>query len=127
MVSKDARRGAQFRYDGVTVDPRLGEVRCLYSLDERQFVETIKISAPQDAWSRPGVDGAVRLLFLVAAISYYKTGAPPVIDTGELALTDAERELLHALVVDGLGEFSLELGVGKRAGISRSSAAQRAS
>ncbi|MDQ1747772.1 MAG: UDP-N-acetyl-alpha-D-muramoyl-L-alanyl-L-glutamate epimerase [Frankiaceae bacterium] len=61
---------------------------------------------PSDAWSKPAVEAAVRLVFLTAGVSYYKTAAPPVIDVGDIALSRTEQEFLRALYVDGLGEFS---------------------
>jgi hypothetical protein len=105
-VSNDRGRGARFRYDGVTIDSEAGVLRCRYSLDDDQFVETVRFNAPPQAWAKPGVAAAVRLVFLTAAVSYYKTGAPPTIDTGDLAVTDTERNFITRLIVDGLGEFS---------------------
>ena len=54
---------------------------------------------------------AARLVFLLAGISCYKTAAPPVINTGETALTPREREFLRAFYTDGLGEFAYRNGI----------------
>src|SRR5690606_19698408 len=43
---------------------------------------------------------------LLAGVSYYKAGAPPVIDLGSHAVTDTERAFLREYYVDGLGEFA---------------------
>ena len=49
---------------------------------------------------------AARLVFLLAGVSYYKTAAPPVVDFGETALTDAEHGFLREFYLQGLGEFA---------------------
>ena len=54
---------------------------------------------------------AVRLLFLLAGVSYYKTAAPPVIDLGDHGLTEAEERLLRAFYIDGLGEYAYRNGL----------------
>ncbi len=45
-------------------------------------------------------------MFLLAGVSYYKTAAPPVIDLGPTALTDAELAFLREFYLQGLGEFA---------------------
>jgi hypothetical protein len=57
------------------------------------------------------VTEAARLVFLLAGVSYYKTAAPPVIDLGQTAVTDAERAFLRAFYLDGLGEFAYRNGL----------------
>lgn len=93
----------RFRYDGFTLDADTGELSCRYSLDDRTFTE-------RHAFSPPGVNPAAqagaRLVFLLAGVSYYKTGAPPVIDLGDHAVTEQERAFLHDYYVDGLAEFA---------------------
>ena len=61
---------------------------------------------------RPADPGrGARLVFLLAGVSYYKTAAPPVIDLGDTAVTDAERAFLAGFYVDGLGEFGYRNGL----------------
>jgi UDP-N-acetyl-alpha-D-muramoyl-L-alanyl-L-glutamate epimerase len=50
-------------------------------------------------------------VFLLAGVSYYKTAAPPVIDLGQHAVTDAERAFLRAFYLEGLGEFGYRNGI----------------
>jgi hypothetical protein len=57
------------------------------------------------------VTQAARLVFLLAGVSYYKTAAPPVIDLGHTAVTDAERRFLRSFYLDGLGEFGYRNGL----------------
>ena len=57
-------------------------------------------------WADPAVQAAVRLLYLVAGVSYYKTTAAPVIDLGYLATSSLERSFLIEYYTHGLGEFA---------------------
>ena len=106
-----ADRGVRFRYDGFTVDPEHGELRCTYSLDDRSFTERFVLAADPAAWAQPAATAAARLVFLLAGVSYYKTGAPPVVDTGDTALTVRERDFLRTYYLDGLGEFAYRNGL----------------
>jgi hypothetical protein len=94
-----------FRYRGVDVDPALGIVRCTYATSGHTFTETFDFG-PDGDWSHPAVDAAVRLLFLLAGISYYKTTAAPLIDLGTTSTTADERAFLLTYFQDGLGEFA---------------------
>ena len=103
-----------FRYVGFDFDVDSGVLSCRYALDDLEFEERIGFHTPVPAERRELATRAFRLIHLLAGISYYKAGCPPRIDLGGDALTDAERQLLHAFYVHGLGEFSyrnrLDLG-----------------
>jgi UDP-N-acetyl-alpha-D-muramoyl-L-alanyl-L-glutamate epimerase len=103
-VSSPVRRGDLFRYESYEIDAAAGLVACHYSVDGRRFEERVTLS-PAGDWAAPAVRAAARLLFLLAGVSYYKTAAPPVIDLGQTAITDRERDLLYEFYVQGLGEF----------------------
>jgi hypothetical protein len=45
------------------------------------------------------------LLFLLTGVSYYKAGAPPVVDLGATALTATELTWLREFYLEGLGEY----------------------
>ncbi|MBC7373596.1 MAG: endonuclease domain-containing protein [Frankiales bacterium] len=105
------QRGRRFRYDGFTVDASHGELRCTYSLDDRQFTERFVLSSEPAAWEQPAATAAARLVFLLAGVSYYKTAAPPVIDLGDTALTALERGFLLSFYLEGLGEFAFRNGL----------------
>jgi UDP-N-acetyl-alpha-D-muramoyl-L-alanyl-L-glutamate epimerase len=94
-----------FRYDRFRTDADRGLLTCHYSLDGREFTEHVALK-PGRRWRGPAASAAARLVFLVAGVSYYKTAAPPVIDMGEVALTDTERAFLHEFYTEGLGEFA---------------------
>ena len=95
----------RFHYDGFTVDTDSGTVACTYSTPSHSFTERYSFGSDRD-WDRPGVAEALRILFLLAGVSYYKTTAAPVIDLGDTATTPAERAFLTGYYVDGLGEFA---------------------
>jgi hypothetical protein len=92
-------------YDAFHIDTDSNQLVCQYRLDEWQFTETVALPGGGD-WSTPAVREAARLVFLLAGVSYYKAGAPAVIDLGIHAVTDAERAFLREYYVDGLGEFA---------------------
>jgi UDP-N-acetyl-alpha-D-muramoyl-L-alanyl-L-glutamate epimerase len=99
------QRAEQFRYDGYTIDPTRGEVHCTYSTGGYSFTERYDFG-PEGNWSDPAVEAAVRILFLMAGVSYYKARAARVIDLGPIATTPAERTFLKEYFVHGLGEFA---------------------
>src|ERR1700733_11097724 len=96
---------APFRYESWQLDPERGLLSCRYSLGDRQFEEKVTFD-PGGRWDDPAAGQAARLVFLLAGISYYKTTAPPVIDLGTTAVTDAERDFLRTFYLEGLGEFA---------------------
>jgi hypothetical protein len=104
------RPGGEFRYESYETDAEAGLLSCRYSVDGRPFEERITLS-PAGRWDHPAVDAAARLVFLLAGVSYYKTAAPPVIQTGDIALTPRERGFLRGFYLDGLGEFAYRNGI----------------
>lgn len=102
---------APFCYDGYQIDPARGLLSCRYSLGDYLFTEQFTVPAPAAHWARDHVGEAARLVFLLAGVSYYKTAAPPVIDLGDTAVTDAERAFLRSFYLDGLAEFGHRNGL----------------
>ena len=100
----------RFRYDGFAVDRRSGTVSCTYSTASHSFTERFTFG-PDGDWDHPAATGALRILFLLAGVSYYKTTAAPVIDLGDTPTTAAERAFLAAYYADGLAEFAYRNGV----------------
>ena len=94
-----------FRYGSWHADAERGTLTCRYSLDGREFAERVTL-APGPAWRTEAARAAARLVFLLAGVSYYKTAAPPVIDFGPTALTEAELAFLRDFYLQGLGEFA---------------------
>lgn len=102
------------RFD-VTTDRATGDtvglLECDYALDDLAFTE--RFTLPVDgalATDAATVDAAFRLVHLLAGVSYYKAAAPPLVVVDE-PITDAEAALLHAVYVDGLGEFAFRNGL----------------
>ena len=100
----------QFHYDGVVVDQANATVTCAYSTAEHTFTERFTFGAGGE-WDDPAVRAAVRILFLVAGVSYYKTTAASVVDLGDLPTTAAERAFLTGFYRHGLAEFAYRNGL----------------
>ena len=103
----------RFRYDGYTIDPADSVVVCRYATDAHVFSERFGFGHGGD-WDDPAVVAAVRILYLLAGVSYYKTSAAPLIDLGELETTATERDFLRSFYVDGLAEFAYRNGLDLR-------------
>ncbi len=102
-----------FFYDGYSVDPDAGTVSCVYAVGDRRFTEVFTFESG-GAWDQPAVEVAVRILFLLAGVSYYKTTAAPVVDLGRHPTSPAERAFLGDYYVHGLGEFAYVNGLDLR-------------
>src|ERR1700746_1139179 len=103
--SRSSVRGHLFRYESFTADAERGTLICRYSLDGREFAERVTLTAGP-RWHTEAARAASRLVFLLAGVSYYKPAAPPVIDLGPTALTEAELAFLREFYLQGLGEFA---------------------
>ena len=103
-------RGRVFRYGDWATDAERGLLTCGYSLDGREFTERITLP-PGPRWRTEAARAAARLVFLLAGVSYYKTAAPPVIDLGQTALTEAELAFLREFYLQGLGEFAYRIAL----------------
>jgi hypothetical protein len=105
-------RARRFSYTELAIDAGRSELTCRYELDGQEFTERVTIEGvPATAWERPGVAAAARLAYLLCGASYYKAGAPPVIDLGGLALDAPDLEFLRQYYVEGLGEFAYRNGL----------------
>jgi hypothetical protein len=100
-----APRGKVFRYRDYAVDAGRGVLSLRYELDGREFTERVTLP-PGARWHTDEARAAARLVFLLSGVSYYKTAAPPVIDFGETALTQAEEAFLREFYLQGLAEFA---------------------
>jgi hypothetical protein len=103
----DPRAARQFRF--VRADYTDGQARLVYAFDDgAELVERIVFpGAPAIAPERRiAFDAALRLLHLVAGVSYYKAGVPETIVVDAGALDDATADLLDSLYLHGLGEFA---------------------
>jgi hypothetical protein len=103
-------RGSVFRYEGFATDAERGRLTCRYSLDGREFTELVSLD-PGPRWDTPAAQAAARIVYLLAGVSYYKTAAPPVIDLGEVALTEREQAFLREFYLSGLAEYAYRNGL----------------
>ncbi len=103
----------RFHYDGFAIDAAGSVVTCSYSTGGHTFNERFAFASQGD-WADPAVVAAVRILYLLAGVSYYKTSAAPLIDLGDLPTTAAERDFVHGFYVNGLGEFAYRNGLDLR-------------
>jgi hypothetical protein len=104
-----------FRFTGCSFDAAAGEAHLGYAFDEMpEMVETIRIpGAPfvLDGVRANAVQRALRLLHLVAGISYYKAAVPPEIRIEGAPIDAATAGLLELLYQNGLGEFAYRNGL----------------
>lgn len=102
-------RAERFTYGELAVDAATGELRCSYRLDGRAFTEVIEFG-PGLEWS-PSALEAARLVHLLAGVSYFKAGAPPILDLGRTVVRPGEREFLRRYYRGGLGEYAYVNGL----------------
>ncbi|WP_164519514.1 hypothetical protein [Nocardioides ferulae] len=105
MSSTRRPRGKVFAYQGFSITAD-GVLTCEYTLDDERFTERFEFTDDGADFLSPAVQAAARVLFLLAGISYYKTGAPPLILGPADGLTPLERDFLLAYHLNGLAEFS---------------------
>ena len=109
---------AAFRFVDCELDPATGVARLSYAFDGGPvMVESITIpGAPfaLDAARANAVKQALRLLHLIAGVSYYKAAVPRqiLIDSYEIDADTAA--LLETIYVHGLGEFAYRNGLDLR-------------
>ena len=107
MSLPDPRHARSFRF--VRAGYADGEACLVYAFDDGvELVERIAFpGAPAIAPERRvAFDAALRLLHLVAGVSYYKAGVPGTIVVESGPLDDATADLLDELYLHGLGEFA---------------------
>ncbi len=113
-----------------TIQPRLTQVfrflharyadgvaELAYAFDDGEaLVERIRFpNAPAlPAERQAAFDAALKLLHLVAGVSYYKAGVPPTIALADGPLDHATADLLDALYLHGLAEFAYRNGLDLR-------------
>lgn len=104
-----------FRFVDAMLDPASGEARLVYAFDVGpKLVETIRIpGAPfvlSDARAQ-AVEQALRLLHLIAGVSYFKAAVPPEIRIEGYTIDVGTAAFLSSLYENGLGEFAYRNGL----------------
>jgi hypothetical protein len=98
-----------------------GVAELVYAFDDGdELIERIRFPrAPVIPVERMAAfDAALRLLHLIAGVSYYKAGVPPKIEVAGAPLDDATADLLDALYLHGLAEFAYRNGLDLRGRIA---------
>ena len=98
-----------------------GVAELAYAFDDGEaMVERIRFPhAPALPRERQAAfDAALKLLHLLAGVSYYKAGVPPKIEVADGPLDDATADLLDALYLHGLAEFAYRNGLDLRGRIN---------
>ena len=104
-----------FRFVDATYDAGSGQARLVYAFDDGpEMVETISFPEAPALRHPQAFAKALKLLHLIAGVSYFKAAAPPrlAVDTG--APDAATADLLDAVYVDGLAEFAWRNGLDLR-------------
>lgn len=106
---------AAFRFVRCAFDPGTGVARLVYAFDDGpELVETITVpGAPfaLDGARAAAATRALRLLHLIAGVSYYKAAVPGEIRIDDYAIDAATAALLKDVYVHGLGEFAYRNGL----------------
>jgi len=113
---KDAVRS--FHFVRCEFDAAAGAARLVYAFDDGpELVETITVpGAPfalDDARAR-AAEQALRLLHLIAGVSYYKAAVPEDIRIDSYAIDADTAALLEEIYLNGLGEFAYRNGLDLR-------------
>ncbi|MBX9399694.1 endonuclease domain-containing protein [Lysobacter sp. BMK333-48F3] len=104
-----------FRFVRCGLDAATGVAELVYAFDDgAELVETITVpGAPfvLDDARRTAVERMLRLLHLIAGVSYYKAAVPPEIRIDGYAIDSDTAQLLELIYVNGLGEFAYRNGL----------------
>src|SRR5687767_2783833 len=107
-----------FRFVRCGFDAGSGEASLVYAFDDGpELTEVIRYPAAPyhlDAARGDAVEQALRLLHLVAGVSYYKAAAPPSIAIDSYGIDADAAAFLTALYENGLGEFAYRNGLSLR-------------
>jgi hypothetical protein len=110
---RDAVR--EFRFVRCGFEPATGVAELVYAFDDGpELIETITIpGAPfaLDDARAAAAQRALRLLHLIAGVSYYKAAVPPRITVESYALDADTAALLDTIYINGLGEFAYRNGL----------------
>jgi len=115
MTEFDRASIRAFRFTGCRFDGASGEARLAYAFDDGpEMVETVGFPGAPFALDPPraeAVQRALRLLHLVAGVSYYKAAVPPEIRIEGEGIDAATAALLTSIYENGLGEFAYRNGL----------------
>lgn len=104
-----------FRFVRCGFDAQTGVAQLVYAFDDGpELVETLTVpGAPfaLDTARIAAAQQALRLLHLIAGVSYYKAAVPPAITIDSYAIDTDTAALLETIYLNGLGEFAYRNGL----------------
>src|SRR4051812_19966386 len=113
MFQRDAI--SAFRFVRCAFDSATGVAQLVYAFDDGpELIETVSVpGAPfdLDATRAHAVEQALRLLHLIAGVSYYKAAVPARISIDDYDIDADTAALLESIYLNGLGEFAYRNGL----------------
>ena len=113
IFNRDSLR--TFRFVRCDFDAQTGVARLVYAFDDGpELIETVTLpGAPftLDAEREAATQRALRLLHLIAGVSYYKAAVPAEIRIESYTIDTATATLLESVYRHGLGEFAYRNGL----------------
>ncbi len=107
---------AAFRFVRCGLDAESGVAQLVYAFDDGpELIETVTVpGAPfvLEGAQAKAVEQALRLLHLIAGVSYYKAAVPAEIRIEGYSIDAGTAALLETIYVNGLGEFAYRNGLG---------------
>ena len=104
-----------FRFVRCGFDTQTGIARLVYAFDDGpELIETVTVpGAPfvLDAARTDAAEQALRLLHLIAGVSYYKAAVPPTIVIDSYAINADTAAMLETIYLNGLSEFAYRNGL----------------
>ena len=106
---------AAFRFVRCGLDAESGVAQLVYAFDDGpELIETVAIPGAPFALEgerAAAVEQALRLLHLIAGVSYYKAAVPSEIRIEGYSIDAETADLLETIYVNGLGEFAYRNGL----------------
>ena len=104
-----------FRFVRCAFDTQTGVAQLVYAFDNGpELIETVTVpGAPfaMDAARATATEQALRLLHLIAGVSYYKAAVPLTIAIDSYSIDAETAALLEIIYLNGLGEFAYRNGL----------------
>ncbi|MEG8118824.1 UDP-N-acetyl-alpha-D-muramoyl-L-alanyl-L-glutamate epimerase [Xanthomonas hortorum] len=115
MSAFDKHQISTFRFVRCALDAQTGVATLVYAFDQGpELVETVAIpGAPfvLDGAHAIAVQQALRILHLIAGVSYFKAAVPPTIQIDDYAIDAETAALVESVYLHGLGEFAYRNGL----------------
>ena len=118
MTAFDKHQVAVFRFVRCAFAADTGVAQLVYAFDDGpELIETVTIpGAPfvLEGDRAEAVQRALRLLHLIAGVSYYKAGVPEQVRIDSYMIDAATAALVETVYLNGLGEFAYRNGLNLR-------------